>query len=289
MAVMSTMNLDATSSSGSAKALVKGIALVELVVAATAPMRQSDLVGASGLPRGTAVRLLDVLCEQDILRLNAGGRYELGPRVATWGQAFLRGLDLDRIAFDLLEHLVELSDETCFLGVRDRTSILYLAAVNSPQPVRPAARIGSRNPLHSTGIGKTLLAFGTREVLEQVLAGPLPARTANTITDPEALRADLQRIRDRGFAIDDVENEEGVRCVAAPVRDHLGETVAAISVSAPAYRFSLEDVIELAPSVVATADEISRRLGHRPDPALATAGARPDPTTAPTPTAEDLP
>jgi IclR family acetate operon transcriptional repressor len=255
--------LDGASSSatGSAKSLIKGIALIDLIASSEVPLRQTELSKASGLPRPTAVRLLDVLCHADLLRLDPAGGYVLGPRLARWGQAFLDGLDVRRHATDLVQRLVDLSNETSFLGVLDHTSVLYIAAVNSPQPVRPAARVGSRNPLHSTAIGKALLAARTAEERDALLVAPLERRTPNTIVDRSELDAHLAEVRERGFAIDEIENEEGVRCVAAPVRDHQGTTIAAISVSAPAYRFSLDDLLRLAPEVVRATHELSARLG----------------------------
>jgi IclR family acetate operon transcriptional repressor len=250
-----------TSAAGSAKALVKGLALVELVADSERPLRLVDLVEASGLPRPTALRLLDVLCRAEVLRMDPAGAYTLGPRVAAWGQSFLDRLDLRSQALESMEELVEVSGETCFLGVLDRRQVLYLAAVNSPQPVRPAARPGSRNPLHCTGIGKVLLAWLPDEEIHDLLLGPLERRTENTMTDPALLLDHLRLVRERGYAIDEIENEEGVRCVAAPIRDHTGSVIAGLSVSAPAYRFTTEDVHRLAPDVLRVTGELSRRLG----------------------------
>jgi DNA-binding IclR family transcriptional regulator len=265
---VSKTNVDSGSSpAGSAKALVKGLALIELVVESDRPLRLVDLVEASGLPRPTALRLLDVLCRAEVLRVDDAGTYALGPRVAAWGQSFLDRLDLRSQAVQSMEELVEISGETCFLGVLDGGQILYVAAVNSPQPVRPAARPGSRNPLHCTGIGKVLLAWQPESRMRELLAGPLERRTENTLTDADAVVAQLEQVRRRGFAIDEIENEEGVRCVAAPVRDHTGAVVAGLSVSAPAYRFSSDDVHRLAPEVLRVTGGLSRRLGAPGEPA----------------------
>jgi IclR family acetate operon transcriptional repressor len=262
---------------GTAKALVKGLALVELVADSDRPLRLVDLVEASRLPRPTALRLLDVLCRAEVLRADADGRYTLGPRVAAWGQSFLDRLDLRSQAIDLMEELVELSGETCFLGVVDRRQVLYLAAVNSPQPVRPAARPGFRNPLHCTGIGKVLLSGMTDAEIRELLVTPLEGRTENTITDPDDVIAHIALVRGRGYATDEIENEEGVRCVAAPVRDHTGAVVAGISVSAPAYRFTTEDVHRLAPEVLRVTAELSRRLGAPVAPESLTDDTSPTP------------
>jgi DNA-binding IclR family transcriptional regulator len=264
---MSNTGLDPSRSlAGSAKALAKGLALVELVAESDRPLRLVDLVEGSGLPRATALRLLQVLCRAEVIRLDPAGCYTLAARVAAWGQSFLDRLDLRSQAVQFMEHLVEISGETCFLGVLDRGRVLYVAAVNSPQPVRPAARPGSRNPLHCTAIGKALLAGLDDEGVHDLLAPPLERRTENTETDPRALVEQLRLIRRRGYAVDEVENEDGVRCIAAPIRDHTGAVVAGLSVSAPAYRFSTEDVHRLAPEVLRVTADLSRRLGAPANP-----------------------
>jgi DNA-binding IclR family transcriptional regulator len=247
--------------SGTAKALVKGLALVDVISAADGPVRLADLVAASGLPRPTVLRLLDVLLEQRVVQ-NHGGGYAPGPRLAVWGQRYLEGLDVRAHAEAPMRTLAEATRETCYLGVRDDRSVLYIAKADSPQAVQPAARIGTRNPLHSTGMGKALLAFGSPEEAHAYANGRLEARTPNTIVDADRLGEELDAIRARGYATDDVENEDGVRCVAAPIHNHAGEVVAALSVSAPAYRFAPEDLPALAPKVLAAALEISSGIGY---------------------------
>jgi IclR family acetate operon transcriptional repressor len=253
----------ASRASGSGKALVKGIAIVDAIGASPRPLELADLLDASGLPRPTALRLIDVLLEHGLLQ-RAGRAYALGPRLAVWGQRYLDALDVRTQAVDLMRALADETRETCYLGVPDGRRVLYIAKADSPQAVRPAAEIGTRNPLHSTGIGKALLAFGPRDdAVAYAHSGPLESKTPNTIVDPERLLAEMERTRARGYAIDDVENEDGVRCVAAPVRDHAGQVVAAMSVSAPAYRFALEDLPRIAPGVQAAALELSTRIGYR--------------------------
>jgi len=266
---MSKVNVDAESkvstarASGSAKSLAKGLALVDVVAGADRPCRLVDLVDAAGLPRPTALRLLDVLCRNEVLRVRPDGCYELGPRVAGWGHAFLEALDLPGVAADLVEELVGISGETCYIGVLDDASVLYIAAVHGPHAIRPAARVGSRMPLYSTGIGKVLLSAREHEQREALLPDELTPRTANTIVDRAQLHRHLDEVHALGFAIDEIENEDGVRCVAAPIYDHLGEVAAALSVSAPAYRFSREDVDRLSADVLRITGEISARMGRR--------------------------
>lgn len=265
---MSNPVLDVGSISGSAKALVKGIALIDRVARSSQPPRQEELVALSGLPRSTVIRLVDVLCDLNVLRTDRNGAYLLGPRLASWGQQFINTLDAPQQGKDLLEGLRELTQETCFMGVLDGREVLYVVAAQSPQAVRPRANVGYLNPLHCTGIGKALLAFATPHERADLLEGMnLAQRTENSITDRAELERHLALVRERGYAIDDIENEAGVRCVAAPVYDHTGKVAAAISVSAPAYRFSVHDVVALAPTVCSVADQLSTRLGQPNVPA----------------------
>ena len=157
MDAMSTPGPDWTSkaaTTGGAKALAKGLVLVDVVAHSQGPVRLSDLVETSGLPRPTVIRLLDALLEAGALRSEASGGYALGPRLLVWGQAYLNALNLPQQAQQPMHALVEESRETCFLGVRDGSHLLYVATVESPMAVRPEATVGSLNPLHSTAMGK---------------------------------------------------------------------------------------------------------------------------------------
>jgi DNA-binding IclR family transcriptional regulator len=124
--------------------------------------------------------------------------------------------------------------------------------------------LGSRAPAHCTSVGKALLAYQPAETVNAVIENGLKRFTPNTITDAELLRQELATIRARGYAIDDEEIEEGLRCVAAPIRDHTGQVISAISVAAPVQRMSKKNVQTTIPSVVAAANAISRRLGYLP-------------------------
>jgi DNA-binding IclR family transcriptional regulator len=264
---VSKMALDASSgraepATGAPKALVKGLVLVEAVADAGRPLRVVELVSASGMSRSTALRILEALLEREVLQQDSAGAYGLGPQLAVWGQQYLDGLDVRRQAEDLMRGLSDETRETCYLGVRDQRRVLYVAKADGSQAVRLAAHVGSRNPLHSTAIGKALLAFMPGAVVQEYLQGPLERRTPNTITEPGRLAGELAATRARGYAIDDIENEDGVRCVAAPVRDHAGDVVASLSVAAPAYRFEPGDVPAVARRVMAAAAEVSARLGH---------------------------
>lgn len=255
--------MDKETISGLPKALVKGVSLVDIVAARAEHITAAELVEASGLPRGTALRLLDALVDLGLLHLEPSGTYVLGSHLAYWGNAYRTRLDLASIAEDTMNRLREKTRETVYLGIRDGEVVHYLGAALSPQAIRPAATVGARNPLHSTGIGRIMLAAVPRPERDAIVDQmTLTARTPNTITDRDELKAHLDVVAERGFAIDDNEDQEGMRCVAAAIRDASGETVAAMSVSAPSYRFSLDEAFALAPTVISAAAEISARLGY---------------------------
>jgi IclR family acetate operon transcriptional repressor len=127
-----------------------------------------------------------------------------------------------------------------------------------------ASHIGALNPMHCTALGKAILAHYPPDRVEEIIAKGLPRRTSHTLTTPERLRDELERVRIQGLATDDQENELGVRCTGAPIFDYTGKVIGAISVSGPAGRITKERSIEMGPLVKEAALEISRRMGHQP-------------------------
>ena len=178
------------------------------------------------------------------------------------GTAFQESLDLRREALGPLEELARATGETCHLGVKDGHQIVYIEKIESSSAVRMYSRVGRTNPLHSTGLGKAIVAHSGPDGFDELIASGLSRRTKNTICDPDELRAELRRIKKRGVAYDLVENEEGIQCCGGPVFDHQGLVVAGISVAGPEYRLTAARLREITPTVIATALELSRRLGY---------------------------
>jgi DNA-binding IclR family transcriptional regulator len=246
---------------GGAKSLVKGLQLVDLIARNERGLTLSELVGLGGLPRPTTLRLLGALEAARVVQTDEHGAYRLGPKLAAWGSVFFDSVDTRRLASDILTKLAESSGETCHLAVRDEDRVLYIDKIDSPYSLRMFSRVGTTVPLHCTSLGKAMLAFFPQADMDRLLSGRLERRTANTITDPRMLIMELGRVRERGYAIDDVENEEGIRCVAAPVFDHRGTVIAAISVAAPITRVTREKAEELGEIVLEAAAELSQRHG----------------------------
>jgi len=262
---MDQRSIPAAEVSGAAKALVKGLAMLDLLMQHPGGLRLSEVIGQSGVPKGTALRLLETLTASGAVAVDEAGVYRLGFRCAIWGSAFLESLDIRRLARDVLARLADVTGETCHLGIRDDLQVVYLDKIDGKHAIRMFSRIGGTNPLYCAGLGKAILAFLPEADVARVVAAGLAPRTENTITDAETLRRDMATVRHRGYSVDDVENEDGVRCAGAPIFDHQNRVVASISVAGPAYRMTRERIKALGPEIRDAADEVSRRLGaHRP-------------------------
>lgn len=228
-----------------------------------------DLSAKINLPKGTTHRLLASLsyygyARQDVKTKN----YFLGFKLVDLGNLLLNQLDLRREAEPFLRELAEKTKETVHLVILDQNEIVYIDKVetdHNPSGLRMASRVGLRNPPHSCAVGKVLLADLPEETLNHFLKkGNLIRRTENTITDPTRLREHLDLVKRQGYAIDDEENEKGIRCVAAPIRDGTGKAIAAISISRPAFKVTKRAIQDrLKKEVMETALQISQRLGFR--------------------------
>ena len=229
----------------------------------------SDLGKRLQLPKSTVHRLATTLIDGGMLEQNPeSGKYRLGLVVFELGSLVRRKMDFSSEAKPFLMELREKTGETVHLAILDNTSIVYINSLESKQAIRMTLDVGMRKPAYSTAAGKVMLAFQSAELLSRVFESGLEERTANTIVDPETFRQELATIRTRGYAVADEENELGVRSLAAPVRDHAGNVIAATSIAGPAQRLTKKVLTSFVPDVVSAADAISARLGYQPLRAL---------------------
>ena len=243
-------------------AVRRALGLLDVVAQAPEPVSLAEVARLAQMNKSTALRLLSTLRDLRYIQQDgASGRYRLGIKVLNLGQRYLAGLDLREVAAPYLRQLAEATQETVHLVVIDFPDVVYVDKVDSPRAVRMFSTIGARMPAYCTAVGKAALATAADALVDQVVANGLPQRTPKTITTGAQLRADLATVRTRGYAIDDEENEQEIRCVAAVIRDHSGEVAAAISVSAPAARVPDSVISERGALVCATADAISHQLG----------------------------
>lgn len=226
-----------------------------------------DLSDKIKLPKGTTHRLISSLSYFGYARQDSKTRnYFLGFKLVELGNLLLSQLDLRREAEPFLRDLAERTNETVHMVFLDRGEIVYIDKVeldHNPSGLRMASRVGLRNPAHSSAVGKVLLSHLPEEELNGLIQEKgLPKRTENTITDSIQLKEHLKAVRTQGCAVDDEENERGIRCVAAPIYNETGRAVAAISISGPAFRVTKKVVQEtLKKEVMETASKISERLG----------------------------
>jgi DNA-binding IclR family transcriptional regulator len=176
--------------------------------------------------------------------------------------AALAGLELVRQAHPVLEELADRTRETVNLAVLEGDGVLHIDQIAGTRSVVSVSWVGRRTPVHCSSTGKVLLAFADEPERERLLAGPLERRTANTIVDPDQLRAQLVEVRARGYAQTVEELEEGLNAVAAPVRRADGDVVAAVSVAGPAFRMRPSELPRIGRMVVDAAGTISRRMGY---------------------------
>jgi len=223
----------------------------------------SDLAARTGIPRATAFRLLSTL-EASGFVTKVGGEYQLGLKCFVLGNVAAADLDLKEVAQPHLVALRDATRETTHLAILDHWRVVYLERLPSPQPVGfMRSRVGAILPAFCTALGKTLLSdLPEPEVTAWAAGQTFPRMTPNTITSAKRLLKELRTVRVRGYALDEEEHELGVRCVAAPVRNHEGKVVAAISVAGPTERMPRTLVgSEVAMKIVAAAHAVSLDLG----------------------------
>lgn len=222
-----------------------------------------ELSERTGLNRSTVYRLLSALEGEGLVQSAGNGRYRLGSELAILGSLALRQMDLRSIAQPFLRDLAAASGETVDLEVLHGAQTLIIDEVSDDHLLSTASNIGTLYPANCASTGKILLAFLPNEQLEAILANDLLACGPASITDPELLRAELDVVRQRGYATSYDELEIHLHAFGAAIFDHQGLAVAAISVSGPAARMPREREAEIAALVQATCHAISNQLGYR--------------------------
>ncbi len=225
----------------------------------------AELCAALQLHKSTVHRLLRVLEQHRFVdKSPETGRYRLGLKLFELGSKAIDRFDLRAHSRRHLNQILNETDETVHFCILDQGEVLYVEKMEPQRSVRMASSVGRRALAYCTAVGKAMLAeLSEAEVNEIIRRRGLRPMTRNTITTPAELKAELHSIRSRGYAVDDEENEEGVRCVGAAVRDYSGRPVAAISVSGPTFRVTLEKVPVIAKSVIKGAGALSNELGFK--------------------------
>ncbi|GLZ02859.1 IclR family transcriptional regulator [Actinomadura sp. NBRC 104412] len=243
-------------SSSAGNAVSKALNVLEAAVAGTGPRRLADIAADSGVPKASAHRILAALNELGFIANEGDGTYRAGTRMLALAEEVraVGGAGVGEILADLSAEV----GQTVHLALRGGDHAVYVHKVEADQPYRMASRVGMRLPLHSTAIGKCVLAHLPEQELAAILASAgMPARTDRTITDRARLDEELARIRERGYAIDDEENEQTIRCIGAPVFDRGGAVAGGVSISTVTFMVPTERLVSFAPALRVTAAKLA--------------------------------
>ena len=249
------------------KSADRTLQLLELFADNMGGMTLSDVCDETGWPKSSTLGLLRTLQARSYLELSEGlARYRLGPRVANLGAIYLDHLDLARVGAEVVRDISHACNETVHLAVLRESDVLYVAKEEGGGRMRMVSMIGRTVPAHGTGVGKMLLSTLDPATFDDLHppGQDLPRLTERTINDRVRFLAELAAIRDRGYATDHGESTLGIECLAAPVLDVHGETVAAISISVPEPRFSPERRPHLLTTLLDGVATLSLRLGCPP-------------------------
>jgi DNA-binding IclR family transcriptional regulator len=247
---------------GEVTALERGIRVLEAVVDGGPAIALGDVAAAVELPKSTVHRLLHTFVATGYLEAGEGGTYRASAGLLALAGRIVESVNYAGLAGPALREFQQHTVHTVHFGVLDGHVAVYVEKLQGRRPYEMTSRVGHTMPLHSTAIGKAILAFlPPRERDELIGEIKLERWTDATITSRRALDAELKEIRVRWRALDDEENQKGIRCVGTPVFNHTGQVMGAISVSAPAFDFTLDDVAAITPSLRAAAAKVSAALG----------------------------
>ncbi len=224
----------------------------------------SDLAHQLHLDRSTIYRILLSLEKCGLVEKDRKtGEFSLGIAAFEIGNTYLRKTDLIRISKPIMTDLALKVQETVHLAVLSDTEIVYIDKVDSPRALGMMSKIGQRAPVHCTALGKVLLAFQTEDELSRIINEiRLKSCTRNTITSKGKLMEELEEVSKQGYALDRREHEEGVECIGAPIRDHLGDVIAALSISGPQQKINTPSEKRFTKEVRNAASQISSKLGY---------------------------
>ncbi len=248
----------------------KALTVVELLMRDAGPLTAREISERLELNRTTVHRLLNALTHRGWIEKPArSSTYRLSLKFLALAHLTSQYRSFLLEVKPSLEYLAELSRETVHLGVLDGFDVVHIDKVESLELVGVSSKIGSRGIPHTTALGRALLAASPDAVLDSYLRDAHARADRYRVTDEETVRAEIERTRERGYSLDDEDDSIGVRCLGMAVLGASGEPICAISLTGPSPRFTLARAIALAPALIATAEDVSRRFGWEPSGARA--------------------
>jgi IclR family KDG regulon transcriptional repressor len=224
-------------------------------------MGVTELADQLDLHKATVHRILRTLVQEGFIQQNGeNGKYHLGWQLIPLGTLALQHFDLRRLASDLLQELLQEHRETVDMATYQSGEMYYIEVLESPQPVKIAARPGRGLPIHCTATGKAFLAFAEPEDVDKILSRKLKRYTPQTILDPDLIRTEFEEIRRQGYATSKEEFEAGITAVAAPVFNRKGKVEAVIAIPGPSYRIPDNRLTVLGEAVSSAARTLTARM-----------------------------
>lgn len=247
------------------RSVERALAILRTFASGAPELSVSELGRAVGLHKSTVHRLLGTLEQAGfVMQDEASRRYRLGLPLFELGSLVVNTMEVRRTARPYLEEIHRACGETVHLGILDEGEVVYIDKIESTRRVRMYSQVGRRAPAHCTGLGKVLMAYLPDAALSEVIERRgLRRFTSKTITSPKELRDHCALIRQQGYALDTGEHEDLIQCAAAPISDHTGKTVAALSVTSVAAAMDRHRVAEYVTLVQQAARKISVALGYR--------------------------
>jgi len=241
---------------------LKALRVLETISESSAPLSVSEVAKCIGVDKTTSYRMLITLIEAGyVIRDNVSKRYILSYKVVSLSRNLLAENEVSRLIRKALIKLSKDTSETLHYSVLDNDETVLVQRVKGTQLVSIDFQIGDRSKLHCTSIGKAILAYQDYRFIERIIANGLPKITENTIVNPDEFRKELHRIRSQGYAFDNHEYSNSMRCIAVPIFESGGYVKSGISISGPDTRFSLKKLEELKKPTLDTSYELSKNLG----------------------------
>lgn len=247
------------------QSLAKALQIIDFMGAHKKPVSLKEISEQMGWPKSTIHGLLATLRDYNFVSQSAvDGKYILGIRLFELGNALMASWDISRAAHPLMVQLNSRFGETVHLATEEKGEVLYLEKIDSNHLLRIVSQVGARLPMHCTGVGKVLLAYRTPKEIRQIIqAHPLESYTSKTITNPLTLEKELERIRERGFAYDEGEIMDSLRCVAAPIFSSDGSVSYSLSVSGLDSNIGNERLETITKALLNACAIISKEMGYK--------------------------
>jgi DNA-binding IclR family transcriptional regulator len=243
----------------------RALQIIDLFDEYSTELKITEISTRMNLNKSTVHSLLKTLQKHGYIQQdNESGKYMLGLKLFERGNLAVESTDIRKVCRKYLIELSMKTGHTLHLVIMDGKDAVYIDKIEGTSANVLYSRVGRRAPIHSTGAGKTLVAFKSREEIESIFAGYVfEKRTPNTITDKQEMMEELKRIQEQGYTIDREENELGISCIAVPIRNHSDEVIAAFSLSMPTPQLNNEQTKQIIPMMLEAGKNISIALGHR--------------------------